>query len=128
MKSILAGLKEDEAFSRKGPKVVNKRWFSWLQGWEFHDKSWHSRLLVVLAIGLQLRVYRSYKDCPYWGGIHGMSQTPPAPEEEEEPADAKEKTGAKELEAVAKAEEKKAVAGAQEEGEARGASGEGPAS
>ena len=42
-----------------------------------------------------------------------MSQTPPAPEEEEEPADAKEKTGAKELEAVAKAEEKKAVAGAQ---------------
>ena len=64
---ILEAVANSKAFSKKGPRVVLKRWLSWVYAGNFHDKVWHSRLLVTISLGIQLGIYKDHRDCPLLG-------------------------------------------------------------
>ena len=33
----------------------------------FHDKVWHSRLMMIIHMGMELKIYKHHKDCPFSG-------------------------------------------------------------
>jgi hypothetical protein len=66
--AVLKQTASAEGFSKKGPRATLKRWFSWVAATDFHTQEWHSRLCVILSIGLQLGIYKSWRELPLWGG------------------------------------------------------------
>ena len=80
---MLEAMGSSEAWSRKGPRVTLRRWFSWFAAFSFHDRVWHERLLAILAIGLQLGTYRNFRECPFWGGPAGNAKPGETQQEEE---------------------------------------------
>eukprot|EP00974_Lingulodinium_polyedra_P039848 3823973-Lingulodinium_polyedra.AAC.1 len=44
----------NEAFTRKGDKVGTTRRFGWVLAWPAMDRTWHSRLAVLVWLGIQL--------------------------------------------------------------------------
>eukprot|EP00969_Alexandrium_andersonii_P329591 14565143-Alexandrium_andersonii.AAC.1 len=97
---ILRELRSSEAFSKKGPMTTLKRWFSWVASSRYHDRTWHSRLLIILAIGLMTGSYKSYLECPLWGGPLPAGK---AADNEEEAEKTKEQEKAAEVAALDKA-------------------------
>eukprot|EP00974_Lingulodinium_polyedra_P111027 10738955-Lingulodinium_polyedra.AAC.1 len=75
--AILDEVASSEAWEKKGPHVANKRWFSWCQAHTFHDSVWHSRLLVLLSLGIQLGIYKHHSEVPLWGGPAAGTTTLP---------------------------------------------------
>eukprot|EP00974_Lingulodinium_polyedra_P049075 4716786-Lingulodinium_polyedra.AAC.1 len=57
----------------KGDKVVLRRWFSWIPVCERHDRTWHSKLLVLIYVGIKAGIYRSWEEAPLWGSV-GLKQ------------------------------------------------------
>jgi hypothetical protein len=49
----------------KGPKAAKSRWFSWLHAASFWDKHWHTRLLLVLYVGIRKGWAKNLADI--WG-------------------------------------------------------------
>ena len=84
---MLRRMADSEAWSKRGPRVTLRRWFSWFAAFSFHDRVWHERLLVILAIGLQLGTYRNHKECPFWGGPAGGHKPADSSPEMEEAAE-----------------------------------------
>eukprot|EP00974_Lingulodinium_polyedra_P038738 3711106-Lingulodinium_polyedra.AAC.1 len=74
MRQVLEEVLGGEAFSLKGPRVTLKRWFSWVGACDFHDRSWHSRLLVILSIHMALGTATNYSELPLWGGPVGRQR------------------------------------------------------
>ena len=101
---IQEAVANSEAFSKKGPRVVLKRWFSWVYAGNFHDEVWHSRLLVIISLGIQLGIYKDHRDCPFWGGpgseFSSKPLRPVTPAESQRP---EQQRGAERAEEVARA-------------------------
>ena len=51
---------------RKGERVTLSRWFSWMRAAQDHDALWHSRLLVITAIGLSLGLWKDAHAHPFF--------------------------------------------------------------
>ena len=116
-KQVLRDNLRGKAFERKGPRVALKRWFSWLQAAAWHDECWHSRLLVILFLGMKSRVYKSAADTPYFGGAEGKfgGAAEQVESSDDETKDAKE---AAKVPAAAKAASSKAPSHPEDEGAA----------
>ena len=61
---LFAALRDGSCWDKKGPRTAFRRWFSWYGSQAWHDQFWHSRLLVILYLGLQMGVYTSIETLP----------------------------------------------------------------
>ena len=50
---IIDVLERGEAWAFKGPKMAMSRWFSFYDCFKYWDKHWHSRLAVLIYMGLK---------------------------------------------------------------------------
>ena len=73
---ILQSFAASEGFSRKGPRVALRRWFSWFQSAQVNDRVWHSRLLSILHLGMVTKVYRHSSHTPLWRKGVGAATEP----------------------------------------------------
>eukprot|EP00974_Lingulodinium_polyedra_P132658 11222653-Lingulodinium_polyedra.AAC.1 len=76
---------DSEAFAVKGPRVALRRWFSWLPAAAFGDSTWHSRLLVLISLGVQLGLWEDWTKCPLWGGPLAEASAPPQVATQQDP-------------------------------------------
>eukprot|EP00974_Lingulodinium_polyedra_P007333 697549-Lingulodinium_polyedra.AAC.1 len=83
-RELLQEVSSGEAFGKKGDRVTLKRWFSWMSACPYHDRVWHSRLLAITSLGIQLGVYQSWEEVPLWGGPPQGKEEKPGKEGEEE--------------------------------------------
>ena len=112
---VLQAMATSEAFALKGHRVTLKRWFSWMDAADFHDRTWHQRLLVITSIGMELGVCKSLQDIPFFGGLSAFCKRG-SPEEEREKQEGEAVEGlaraAKEVGAASSSAEVKAPEGA----------------
>ena len=80
---VFRDLVKSPAFLTKGPRTAIRRWFSWMPAAQWFNRHWHSYLLVIIYIGIQLGVYRSHKDTPLWGGGDVLKEPAVASDEED---------------------------------------------
>jgi hypothetical protein len=55
---------DPDLFSNKGERVSLTRWFGWMDAAESSLPKWHSMLVVLLYIGIQLGTFKSAKQLP----------------------------------------------------------------
>ena len=83
-KQLLEELASLPAFQRRGPRVANNRWISWLQGAQWANENWHARLLICIYCGLQTGVYKSLDETPLFGEYEKRKQDQQPEESDEE--------------------------------------------
>eukprot|EP00974_Lingulodinium_polyedra_P019577 1891508-Lingulodinium_polyedra.AAC.1 len=49
----------------------------------WHDEFWHTRLLIIISIAMELGVYKSFQEVPLWGGPVGCAAKLPDDDQEE---------------------------------------------
>ena len=57
---------ESKALTTKGAKVALRRWFSWVDAADQHDRVWNTRLLSLVLLGMVTGVYKDLYDVPLW--------------------------------------------------------------
>ena len=65
---------------KKGPRSATRRWFQWFEATDQHLDWWHSRLMIMSYVGLQLGNYASIGSLPLFGDTvlgDGFSAPPP---------------------------------------------------
>eukprot|EP00974_Lingulodinium_polyedra_P112913 10927968-Lingulodinium_polyedra.AAC.1 len=68
MEQLLQSLSSSAAFDLQGPRCRMRRWFQWMVAARWHDQAWHSRLLVMSSLGMQMGIWNSIGDHPFFGG------------------------------------------------------------
>lgn len=63
---VLSLLASSSCFTKKGPRVALRRWFSWFGAHHWHRVHWHARVLVLTHIGLQMGLYRDIASVPFF--------------------------------------------------------------
>ena len=63
---MLHTLAASSPLRQKGPRYTPKRWFSWMVAAQAFDSWWHVNALVLMAMGIELGVYKKATDLPYW--------------------------------------------------------------
>ena len=84
---IFQEMPESDAFVTKGEKVATKRWFSWLGAALAHDKHWHSRLCIMIALGMAEGVYKGYEQVPLWSDLSKAARDALAKPDEDDDGD-----------------------------------------
>ena len=65
---VIRFLMDSRVLGKRHEKVATRRWFSWLSAANSNLQAWHSRLLIILFVGIRQGLYKDYKDTPLWGG------------------------------------------------------------
>ena len=60
----LKDLITNKVLGKKHDKVAMRRWFSWIGAAFSHLPSWHSKLLVIMHIGVRMKVYPTCASLP----------------------------------------------------------------
>ena len=55
-----------DAFTKKGAKVMLRRWFSWFDAFAEADKTWHTRILSLITFGMSTGIYKDITEVPLW--------------------------------------------------------------
>lgn len=71
-----------EGLKRKEERMAMSRWFGFVKCASVHLKLWHSRLLVILFMGMSLGLYSSESEFPLWAGPTASKIAPGEPEED----------------------------------------------
>eukprot|EP00974_Lingulodinium_polyedra_P123407 11186659-Lingulodinium_polyedra.AAC.1 len=82
MQQVLDAVATDEAFSLKGPKATLKRWYQWMGAAAFHDRAWNSRLLVLVAMCMEMGLAKTLSSMRILDGpALGQVPCPSCPED-----------------------------------------------
>ena len=65
MDEVLDKLPVSGCFEKKGLRTAFRRRFSWFMSHSWHDQYWHTRLMTLCYVGLQLGIYKSLADIPF---------------------------------------------------------------
>ena len=57
-----------------------RRWFGWMSSASSHDSLWHVRLLTIVAVGIDLGLYKKRQDMPMFAPAAAWK---PAPSEDD---------------------------------------------
>ena len=56
----------NDSFTKKGAKVMLRRWFSWFDAFADADKTWHTRVLAYITFGMSSGIYKDLTEVPLW--------------------------------------------------------------
>ena len=65
-KLIFDNLLVNDSFTKKGAKVMLRRWFSWFDAFAEADKTWHTRVLAYITFGMSSGIYKDLTEVPLW--------------------------------------------------------------
>ena len=82
LKTIFEEVRAGSVFTKKGPRTSFRRFFSWYDSETWHDQHWHSRLLIIMYIGLRMKIYDSVEKLP--GHTESMRRAVEVAAEEQE--------------------------------------------
>eukprot|EP00974_Lingulodinium_polyedra_P018171 1759323-Lingulodinium_polyedra.AAC.1 len=74
-----------EILTAKGDRCATRRWFSWIQASNSKDRTWHTVLYSLLALGMSVGLYKSATDTPWFRGAPQEAGMP-ALADQEQPA------------------------------------------
>ena len=64
-KAVRNGIATSDLFQKKALALLFV--VGWVQAAIWHEPHWHSRLLVIIAIGINLGLYKKKEQCPWYG-------------------------------------------------------------
>ena len=67
MQQVLREGRAEDAYRLKGPRVTLCRWFHWVGAVDFHDRSWHWRLMAIVAMCLELGEHAALRQLRFHG-------------------------------------------------------------
>ena len=61
---VFKSVRDGSCIAKKGHRTTFRRFFSWYLAHNWHDQHWHSKLLLIIYIGMRLGVYKSTDSLP----------------------------------------------------------------
>ena len=88
---LLKRIAEGSLLTKMENNIALRRWFDWVEATPRNLRHWHSRLLLLTALGLQLQVWPSVQASPlHTGPRETLKKVPKDPKADEEAEERKE--------------------------------------